>query len=329
MNLPMHWKEKYKQLKSYKMKNGLTWTAPFRYHILMAGLLLLLVVPFNLFAQKDSIQKEAPVVEVESSLISPSIEFKSIQKGDSSIDLKAALKARIKGTFYKLPLLKITFVLVTDTAEKVLGFVITDQQGKAAFNVKAGSLKTDATGKLHFKAQFAGNKQMDAAAEEVTIKRALLVITPVKEDSLLTVKVKLIDMGAGTETPVPKTVLGIYVNRLFNPLKIGEGTTDENGEATVEVPNNLPGDTKGNITLLAKLDESEVYGNLEAAAIEKWGIPVSDKIEIQQRSLFSSNPPVWMLVTFIILMVVVWGHYLFIVYELFRLRKEGLHKIIA
>jgi hypothetical protein len=30
----------------------------------------------------------------------------------------------------------------------------------------------------------------------------------------------------------------------------------------------------------------------------------------------------WMLITFIILMTAVWGHYIVIVYELFRLRKE-------
>ena len=68
--------------------------------------------------------------------------------------------------------------------------------------------------------------------------------------------------------------------------------------------------------------QSETYGYLEAAAVEKWGIPVSDKIEDQPRSLWSSHPPLWMLITFIILMAAVWGHYIVIVYELFRLRKE-------
>jgi hypothetical protein len=294
----------------------------FRKIFLIAGLWLLLIIPVSLFAQTDSTKKEAPAVEKESSLISPAVEFTSLQKADRTIDLRAALKAKVKGTYIKLPLLKVTFLLISDTTEKVLGFVITDQSGKAVFNAKADVLTTDKEGKLHFKAVFAGNKQMDPAEEELTIKRARLEITPVKEDSLLTVHVKLVDVGTGTETVVPETVLGVFVKREFNPLKVGEGTTDENGEATVEIPQNLPGDTKGNITLLAKLDESEVYGNLEASVVQKWGIPVSDKVEIQERSLFSSNPPIWMLVTFIILMVVVWGHYLVIIYELIRLRKE-------
>ena len=46
-------------------------------------------------------------------------------------------------------------------------------------------------GKLHFKAVFAGNKAMEPAEEVVAFKRARLEITPVKEDSLLTVTSKI------------------------------------------------------------------------------------------------------------------------------------------
>jgi hypothetical protein len=296
---------------------------------IIACILIVLLIPAGVFAQTDSTTAATPaaaeVKEEESSLISPSVEFISVQKADKSIDLKAALKAKVKGTFIKLPLLKITFIQVNDSGEKELGFVITDKNGKAIFNVKGDSLIADKEGKVHFKAVFAGNKQMDAAEEEVIVKRARLEITPVKGDSLSTVQVKLIDMGTGTETPVPEITVGVFVQRLFNPLKLGEGATDENGEASVEVANNLPGDAKGNIALIAKLDENEIYGNLEATSVQKWGIAVSDKIEDQPRALWSSHPPLWMLITFFILMAVVWGHYIVIVYQLVKLRKEEPH----
>ena len=136
-------------------------------------------------------------------------------------------------------------------------------------------------------------------------------------------KIKLVDLG--TDSAIKGTVVGIFVRRSFSALKIGEGTTDENGEATVEIPNNLPGDANGNITLLAKLDENETFGNLEASVIQKWGVPVSDKLEDQPRALWSSHPPLWMLITFFILMGIVWGHYIVIVVQLFRLRKEEPH----
>ena len=200
--------------------------------------------------------------------------------------------------------------------------LITDKNGKAVLNVKADSLVPDKEGKLHFKAVYAGSKKTEPAEEEISIRRARLEITPVKGDSLLTVQVKLVDVGTGTETPVPEAALGIFVTRLFNPLKIGEGTTDENGEVTVEIPNNLPGDAKGNISLLARLDENELYGNLEASTTQLWGISVSDKLNKLPRALWSSEPPLWMLITFIILVGTVWGHYLVIIVQLFRLRKE-------
>ncbi len=309
----------------------------FRQMLVLAGFLFLLV-PSALKAQTDTNTQAAadtaavPVAEEpaaeepaeEESLISPSIEFLGVQKADNSIDLKVGLKAKVKGQFMNLYKMKVSFFQVMGEEERELGFAITDGRGKAVFNVKAdSSLKADAEGKVYFKAVFAGNKAMESAEEFTEFKRARLEITPIKEDSLLSVQVKLVDIGTGEEIPVPETLVGIFVKRHFNPLKVGEGTTDENGEALVEFPLGLPGDTAGNLTLIAKLDENEVFGNLEATVVApKWGVPVSNIIEDQPRALWSSHPPLWMLITFIVLMLVVWGHYVVIVYELFRLKKE-------
>jgi hypothetical protein len=73
---------------------------------------------------------------------------------------------------------------------------------------------------------------------------------------------------------------------------------------------------------LAKLDENEIYGKIEVAVVQKWGIPVSDKLNELPRAFWSDHPPYWMMITFIILMSTVWGHYLVIIVQLFRLRKE-------
>jgi hypothetical protein len=286
--------------------------------IVQSVLLALLLSPVSLYAQTDS----AAAVAEEESLISPSLDFIAVQKSDNTIDLKAAMQAKIKGSFHKLRLLKISFVQVSDTAEKALGFVITDEQGKAVLNVKAATLLAPANGNLSFKAVFSGNKQMEAAEGETTFKRGVLEIRPVKEDSLLTVNIKLLVPGAGADSTLKDLSIGLFVKRSFNPLKIGEGTTDENGELTIEVPANLPGNDKGDLTLFARLDDNEVFGNMEATTVQQWGIPVSDKLENQPRALWSAHPPLWMLITFIVLMSVVWGHYIVIVYQLFRLRKE-------
>ncbi|MBL0069151.1 MAG: hypothetical protein IPP39_11855 [Chitinophagaceae bacterium] len=303
--------------------------------VLMAGMLIMFLFPAKLFGQSDTTQvpatdtatvaAEEPAKEEEPSMLSPTVEFKAVQKSDNSIDLKAGLKAKVKNWPVNLYKMKVTFFQVVNDEDQELGFAITDNSGKAVFNVKGDSLKTNTDGKVQFKMVFAGNKMMESAEEVIAFKRARLEITPVKEDSLLTVQVKLVEVGTGAEIPIPEAAVGIFVKRLFLPLKVGEGTTDENGEASVEFPANLPGDAKGNLTLIAKLDENETYGNLEASVVQQWGTSVSNKIEDQPRALWSSNPPMWMLITFIILMVAVWGHYIVIIYELFRLRKEQPH----
>ena len=282
-------------------------------------LALMIVMPGKLMAQTDSSAKTA-VKEVAT--YSPLMAFTSTQKSDNSVDLKATVQAKINGTLTRLTGLKIEFTVGVDSSVKILGEAITDSKGVAIFTCKPDQLITDKEGKLNFKASFAGKGSIEAAAEVVAVKRARLEIIPVKEDSLLTVKVKLIDLSTGTETAVPAIDLGVFVKRLFSALKLGEGKTDEAGEASIEIPNNLPGDARGNITLLAKLDENEVYGNLEAAVTQQWGAPVSDELKELPRSLWSTHPPIWMLVTFIVLMSAVWGHYLVIIVQLFRLRKE-------
>jgi hypothetical protein len=294
-------------------------------HILKYVMLMLLFTPAALFAQTDSTANKEADTKEDAALISPALDFIIVQKSDGTIDLKAAMRAKIKGSFMRLPLLKITFFQVSDTAEKNLGFVITDKNGKAELNVKKDALTDVKNGSILFKASFAGNKQMESADGEMTVKKGLLQITPVKEDSLLTVKVKFTTPNTGMDSAMKDLTIGIFVKRFFSHLKIGEGTTDENGEVTVEIPNNLPGDDKGNIILLAKIDENETFGNLEASVTQPWGLPVSTKLEEQPRALWSAHPPIWMLVTFIVMMVVVWGHFIVIVYQLFRLRKEEPH----
>ena len=285
----------------------------------LLGLMMIFLIPGKIPAQTDSSAK----TEVkEATTYAPLITFVSIQKNDNSVDLKTSVKAKINGTLTSLAGLKIDFTIGADSTAKKLGEAITDNKGVAIFNSKPDQLTTDAEGKLNFKASFAGKDSLEAAEEVVTVKRARLEITPVKEDSLLIVKVKLVDLSTGTETPVPETDLGVFVNRMFSALKLGEGKTDETGEASIEIPNNLPGDANGNITLLAKLDENEVYGNLEAAVTQQWGVPVSDELKRLPRALWSPYPPVWMLITFVILMSAVWGHYIVIIVQLFRLRKE-------
>lgn len=273
-------------------------------------------------AVEEEIAAEEPAVE-EPELISPSVEFFSVQKADNTIDLVTNLKAKVNGNFIKLKWLKVTFFNVTDESEVELGHVISNDQGKATLNIKTDKLLPNADGQITFKAVYAGNKSIESFEEEIYVQRGVLRMTAEVIDSVYTAAVVIYDLITGEEVPVPEATVGLYVKRSFRPLPIGEATTDENGEAVFEIPYGLPGNDKGVITLIAKVEEHELFGNLEASLEKPWGTPVSSKIATAPRALWSTRPPLWMLITFIILITTVWGHYIVIIFELFRLRKEG------
>jgi hypothetical protein len=290
-------------------------------------LLLALIATAPAFAQDTAAATtETPATEAVApegpELISPLFEFSSVQLGNNTINLKTTLKAKIDGTLTKLQGQTIAFFTTSGESEQKLGEVKTDRNGIAILNVKAEGLVPDAEGKVQFKVSFSGNKTMEAAEEVLGIKRAKLVMVPVKEDSVLNLQFTLVDLSTGAEVPVPEAAIAVYVKRLFNPLKVGEGATDEAGSAVITIPNELPGDAKGMLTLMGRVEDNEVYGNLEAVEVQNWGVPVSDKLGHFPRALWSPDPPIWMLVTFLILMTIVWGHYFVIIYELFRLKGE-------
>lgn len=309
------------KLKLICMKNYFIRLAAFLLLIFMAG------VNIPLRAQEEAAAEEAITEEPE--LISPGVDLIAIQKSDGSVDLRATVKGKIEGKMRKMHSLKIHFFLINDTTEINLGAINADLNGYGMITVKPEQAIANKEGLLQFKAKVNANKNMEEGVGEVTVKRAKLIATPLEEEGVYSVQVKLVDLSTGAEIPVPEATIGLFVKRLFNPLKVGEGTTDEAGEATIEFPGKLPGDAKGNLQIVARLNEDENLGYLEANFTgEKWGIPVADKLEDQPRALWSAHPPVWMLITFIVMMVAVWGHYIVIIYELFRLRKERPHTAI-
>ncbi len=268
--------------------------------------------------EKDtSITKEVTPVE----LVSPSIEFLLRQFPDS-IQLTAKTKAKINGTFYNLYAIKIVFSITTDSADIPIGFKITDRKGIATLMISKKEVALNDAGQMQFKASYGGNKSLEPVEETISFKKAFIELTATKADSLQTISVKLQEKGVDVNLPIAEATVGIYVKRSFLPLKIGELTTDADGFGSFEVPSGLPGDDLGNITFIASVEENETYGNIESRSVQKWGVPISTVEKELPRALWSSHPPIWMLVTFIILITLVWGHYIVIVYELFRLRKE-------
>ena len=148
---------------------------------------------------------------------------------------------------------------------------------------------------------------------------ARILLEPIETDSSLSLKLTLL----ANDEPVEDEDVSLFVKRLFSPLKVGEATTDEEGAAEIVFPMDLPGDGEGQLEIFARLEDHSDFGTVEVALDEPWGKPVSQLSQKLPQALWSPNPPTWMILTFIILMAAVWGHYAVIVYKLIQVKREG------
>jgi len=93
----------------------------------------------------------------------------------------------------------------------------------------------------------------------------------------------------------------VAVKRLGGDLVVSEEetyTTDSLGMIEAEFGrDSLPGDEKGNLILVAKIDENEELGNLAVEKTVPWGIAMKTTNDFDQRSLWATGnkAPVWLL----------------------------------
>ena len=125
--------------------------------------------------------------------------------------------------------------------------------------------------------------------------------------------------------PVEELDLYFFVTRTFSLLPIGDvfNTTDENGVVEVEFPNDLPGDTEGNVEIVVKITESDLYHDLTLNVTKKWGIPVQLDQSEEKRSLWAAaaNAPITLVLATSGMIVVIWFIIGYIIYKLIKISK--------
>jgi len=126
--------------------------------------------------------------------------------------------------------------------------------------------------------------------------------------------------------PVEELDLYFYVKRTFSNLPIGDvfNTTDEDGMVSVNFPNDLPGDHDGNVIIITRIMDSDLYNDLTIETTKNWGIPTPniDQLE-EKRSLWaaSANAPISLILIVSSLIASVWFIICYIIYKLFIISK--------
>jgi hypothetical protein len=104
-------------------------------------------------------------------------------------------------------------------------------------------------------------------------------------------------------------------------------STDSSGIAQVEYKwDSLPGNEKGNIVIVAKVEDNDLYGNLMVSKIVPWGkaFRPSDNF-FKLRTLWTTRfrTPYWLLFMAYTMVIGVWGTLLYLFNQLIKLIKLG------
>lgn len=223
---------------------------------------------------------------------------------------------------------KINFIFGTDSLVKIENS-LTDKHGYAIAYVDSGAnLPKDKDGIITVMADFAGNEKYEATSTELIFTETKIGINFELVDSVKTVFVEASKiLFDGSSIPLSEEMVTVSVQRMFSRLPIGDVTLDENGKGSIEFPGGIPGDSLGNLKIVAFMADHELYGNIEYASNIKWGVP-KQEVLFTHRALWTQIAPLWMIVSLTVLLTGVWAHYIFVIIQLILVKIKGKKPVV-
>ena len=178
---------------------------------------------------------------------------------------------------------EINFYLVQDTLETLLGKEMADHKGRAQFDIEDRSKLFGSDHMANFKVVYEGTEEYEGSETDITIKDAVFTMTQEVIDSVNTLVFNLSSWDdEGEEIGVEDGEIYIFVPRLFGDLNVGEAWTDEDGFDQTKFPIDIPGDSEGKISIIARIDEHEEFGYLEVRETSNWGVPLVEEGKVEK-----------------------------------------------
>ncbi len=251
------------------------------------------------------------------------IKLEYFKKGDNTKQIKATASTRVKRKPFPVKMVTLNFYDETDSA-KLIGTVETNEKGIATLTLPSDYSIGNGDNPSLLSVRFDGNESFKSASKEIRISDMEMNVTYKIIDSVYTVNIDAYEKTEGESSiPVSDVDVYVYVKRLFSLLKVGEGWLQD-GSATVEIPNDLPGDKEGNLKFVVMIPDAEGYGTVESDEVVKWGKPlkVQNKYaDENKRALWEPRAPLWMVITLSILLLGVFYHYFLIAFKLYKIKK--------
>jgi len=280
-----------------------------------------LLVIFSIFSMFTGIQT-LNAQTTEKNKVRIKADYVKIMDSISYLDIAAT--SRIEKQNTTVSNIALTIHNETEEEEIEIGSTITNSKGKSRFIIKdLNTLKPDSTFTYTINISFKGNDAFKKASRSVSFKNAGISATISEKDSTNYISASLSDLS--TNSPVEGESLTVQVQRLINPLKIGEefNSTDENGTILVPIESGIPG-IGGNLNIEVVLEDHDDYGTVKKIVRAPVGVPIVEESTYDQRTMWSPrNKTPWFILIFTNLLIFsVWGIIVYLVVNLFKINKS-------
>jgi len=201
--------------------------------------------------------------------------------------------------------------------------------GKAFLPVSLKSI-WDGSSEHHFIAVTESGKEFNETNTDISITKSKIELDTISDSDTRKIKVKVYALKNGSWIPAKDVEMKVGINRLGGILSAGSAdtyTTDSTGSAVVDYKrDSLPGDQAGNLVLVAKVEDNDIYGNMLIEKTVPWGIATKIRNDFfSQRTLWSTRfrTPFWLLGMAYFIVAIVWGTMIYLIFQLVKIKKLG------
>lgn len=257
----------------------------------------------------------------EKSRVRLNASYVKIIDGAHYLDIKAS--ARIDKQNIAVSNIEVTVYNEHEDEEIMLGSTTTNMEGESRFVLENfDAIKPDSTNTYNLGISFDGNDSFKKGSKNISFRDAHITAKLSTKDSINYITATLKD--SGMDSVIVGESLGIQIQRLFQPLKIGEefNFTDENGTIFVPIEEGIPG-LNGNLNIEVVLEDSDEYGTVKAIINAPIGKPIVEESTFDQRKMWSARnkTPIFLLIFPNLIIFGIWGLIIYLIINLFRISK--------
>jgi hypothetical protein len=241
--------------------------------------------------------------------------------------LKAVTKTKVNGKFKFVGNVPVSFYISSEGPANLLGKATTNEKGQASLLIPPSAKdEWNKSPKQTFLAVSDSSKIYESTKTSIDLTKSRIKLDTAEDKKIVATLVELKD---SLWIPVKGVDMKLTVKRLGGDLNVNETptyTTDSLGMVNADFNLlNLPGDSLGNLVLIAKVEDNDNYGNLTTEKTVPWGKEARYQAPFNQRSLFARRgwSPLWLEWMAYSIIAAVWFVLFYLFLQIRKLIKLG------